>query len=263
MPERYATVILMKKATRLRKETGDERFRYAHEIRLDLNSIVTKYLSRPLRMLFTEPTVIAIAIYASFVYALLYMSLEWVPIIFEELRDWGPIVGTIPFVSLLNGIIAALGMNLGNQHYYHRVCERNGGKAIPEARLPPMMIGSFLFSGGLFWLAWTATPQHHWILPCFALGFIGAGFSSIFQQCMNVLIDSYATYAASAVAANTILRSFLAAGLSFAVQPMRQNLGVPVSLSVLGAIAAACLPLPFLLSIYGARLRRHSHFASK
>ena len=52
-------------------------------------------------MLFTEPMVTAIAIYASFVYGLLYMTLEMFPIVYVEERHWGLVVSTLPFLGLL------------------------------------------------------------------------------------------------------------------------------------------------------------------
>jgi multidrug resistance protein len=261
LPESYAPVLLKRKAQRLRKDTG-KAFHHPHEeIKLDVRSILTKHLARPLRMLITEPMITVIAVYASFVYAILYMSLEWLPIVFEDIRGYGPIVSTLPFLGLFIGIVVALAINLGNQVYYHKAVAKNNGKAVPEARLPPMMIGSVLFAGGLFWFGWTSSPKYHWILPTFALGFVGAGFSCIFQQCINVLVDSYSVYAASAVSANTILRSVLAAGLPFAVTPMYTSLGVPVSFSILGALAGIAIPVPFIFAKYGARLRARSSFS--
>ncbi|UZJ53743.1 hypothetical protein CBS101457_003063 [Exobasidium rhododendri] len=263
LPEVYAPVLLKRKAQKLRKETGNSKYHHPHEeLKLDFRSIVTKHFSRPLRMLFFEPIVTVVALYASFVYAILYMSLEWVPIVFEDVRGWHPIVASLPFIALFIGVLAAMGLNLGSQPYYHRAVEANGGKAVPEARLPPIMIGSFFFCGGLFWFGWTSPAHYHWILPCFGLLFIGLGFSSIFQQCINFLVDSYPTYAASATSANTILRSLLAAGLPLAVQPMYRALGVPVSLSILGAFAGVAIPLPFIFKRYGAAIRSRSSFAT-
>lgn len=57
---------------------------------------------------------------------------------------------------------------------------------------------------------WTAAPRYHWAIPTVATVFIGAGFNVIFQQCINFLVDTYALYAASAVSANTVLRSLMA-----------------------------------------------------
>lgn len=87
MPELYGPVLLKRKAQRMRKETGDNRYWHPQEYeRMKPSNILTKYFSRPLRMLTTEPMVACIAVYASFVYGLLYMTLEVFPIVFLEER---------------------------------------------------------------------------------------------------------------------------------------------------------------------------------
>ena len=93
-------------------------------------------------MLVTEPIVACIALYASFVYALLYLTLEVFPIVFQENRGYSILVGSLPFLGLFLGVLAAIGLNLANQPYLFRKLEASGGKAVPEARLPPMMVGS-------------------------------------------------------------------------------------------------------------------------
>lgn len=118
-----------------------------------------------------------------------------------------------------------------------------------------------LFAIGLFWFGWTAAPRFHWIIPTIAAGFIGAGFNIIFQQCINFLVDTYTLYAASAVSANTFLRSVLAAGLPLAAMPMFHNLGVAPAMSILGAVATIAIPVPFLFMKYGLALRKRSNFA--
>jgi hypothetical protein len=99
------------------------------------------------------------------------------------------------------------------------------------------------------------------IVPVIATVFIGAGFNIIFQQCINFLVDTYALYAASAVSANTILRSFLAAGFPLVAKPMFHNLGVGPAMSILGGVAAIAIPVPFLFMWYGLTLRKMSKFA--
>ncbi len=94
-----------------------------------------------------------------------------------------------------------------------------------------------------------------------ALAFIGAGFNAIFQQCLNFLVDTYGQYAASATAANTFLRSVLAAGLPVATQPMLTAMGTGPALSMLGAVATLLIPVPFIFMKYGKQLRKRSHFA--
>ena len=212
-------------------------------------------------MLFTEPMVACIAIYASFVFALLYMTLEFFPIVYADRRGWSPVVSTLPFVGLFVGVVSAVGVNLANQPRYQRAVDANGGKPVPEARLPPMAIGAVLFVIGLFLFGWTALPPVPWPVSVVAAGFIGAGFNIIFQQCINFLVDTYRLYAASAVSANTFLRSIMAAGLPLAARPMFDNLGVGPAMSILGGIAVVALPVPFLFMKYGLRLRKLSKFA--
>jgi MFS family permease len=262
LPELYAPVILKRKAQRLRKETGNQALYHPHErIKLSPRTIVTKHFSRPLIMLLTEPMVTAIALYASFVFAILYLTLEVFPIVFEEHRGWSPVVGSLPFGALFIGVCAAIFINLANQPRYARISDAAKGKPVPEARLAPMAVGGFLFAIGLFWFGWTATPSILWVSPVFAAAFIGAGFNVIFQQCINFLVDTYGLYAASAVSANTFLRSVMAAGFPLAAPPMFHNLGVGPAMSILGGVATIAIPVPFIFMKYGLTLRKKSKFA--
>lgn len=262
-PEVYGPVLLKKKAQQLRKDTGNHAYYHPHEeIKLDFKSIVTKQLSRPLIMLTTEPMVTCIAFYASFVYAVLYMTLEVFPIVFEDVHHLGTILASCSFLGLFIGVLCALTINLGNQPRYIRAVRASGGKPVPEARLPPMALGGVIFTIGLFWFGWTGGYKSVSIAaPLIATIFIGAGFNSIFQQCINFLVDTYGLYAASATAANTFLRSLMACGLPLAARPMFSAIGVGPGMSVLGAVAALAIPVPFLFMKFGLRLRKKSRFA--
>lgn len=262
LPESYGPVLLKRRAASLRKSTGNSAYWHPHEkVKLDPKSIVTRHLARPLRMLFLEPMVTCIALYASFVYALLYMTLEVFPIVFAQTRHYSLVVSTLPFLGLFVGVCSSVLINLANQPRYMRIVDQNGGKPVPEARLPPMLIGGLLFAIGLFWFGWTAAPHFSWVLPTVAAGFIGAGFNVIFQQCINFLVDTYSLYAASAVSANTLLRSLLASAFPLVAKPMFNNLGVGPAMSILGGIACLALPVPLLFMRYGRRLRSMSKFA--
>ena len=152
MPELYPPVLLKRKAERLRKETGDNRYWHPHESqKIKLENVVSKYLSRPARMLLTEPMVTCMALYASFVYGVLYMTLVMFDIVYREMRQWGLVVSTLPFLGIMIGVIAAVFINLANQPQYSRAVEKNKGRAVPEARLPPMFVGGWLFVIGIFW----------------------------------------------------------------------------------------------------------------
>lgn len=121
-------------------------------------------------MLLTEPMVTCMALYASFVYSLIYLTLEVYPIVFSEIRHYRTVISTLPFLGIFVGVLFALVVNFANQWWYHRAVKNSGGKAVPEARLPAMVIGGIFFSTGLFWFGWTAAPRYHWALPVIAGG---------------------------------------------------------------------------------------------
>jgi len=263
LPECYAPYLLKLKAIRLRKETGNNQWHHPHEdIKVDPKSILTKHFTRPVYMLCTEPAVTCITLYAAFVFGILYMTLEFYPIVYREQRGWSPVAASLPFLAMFVGILFALVINLGNQPFYIRAVEKAGGKPVPEARCPPMFIGGILFAIGLFLFGWTANPSIPWPASVVGCAFIGAGMNVTFQACINFLVDTYRVYAASATSANTLMRSILAATLPLAGRAMIKNLGVGPSMSLLGGIAVLALPIPILFIKYGARLRAKSRFAT-
>lgn len=74
----------------------------------------------------------------------------------------------------------------------------------------------------------------------------------------SYLIDVYTIRGASAVAANTILRSVFAAALPLIARPMFNNLGVAWACTLLGCIAIVLAFIPFLFIKYGSFLRSKS-----
>ncbi|KIW11561.1 hypothetical protein PV08_10862 [Exophiala spinifera] len=172
LPETYHPVLLKQKARCLRKDTGDERYWHPHEAeKINVNNILIKYISRPARMLIMEPMVTCIAVYASFVYGLLFFQLESFPVVFGLIRKYSTVVSTLPFLGLFTGVLFALVINFANQPLYAKALSRNQGRAVPEARLPPMLAGGVLFSTGIFWFGWTADPGYSWVLPTIAAVF--------------------------------------------------------------------------------------------
>jgi len=57
---------------------------------------------------------------------------------------------------------------------------------------------------------WTARESVHWIVPVIGASLYLPGVYLIFQSIMTYIGTSYATFAASALAGNTLLRSVIA-----------------------------------------------------
>jgi hypothetical protein len=68
-------------------------------------------------------------------------------------------------------------------------------------------------------------------------------------------------YAASALAANTILRSGSGAAFPLFTNQMFHNLGIQWGATLVGCIALILAPIPFVFYRYGAWVRTKSKFA--
>lgn len=64
------------------------------------------------------------------------------------------------------------------------------GHAIPEERLPPMIVGSIILPISLFWFAWTSMPSISWVPSVLATAFLGMSCLVTFWQGMNYIIVS-------------------------------------------------------------------------
>jgi hypothetical protein len=70
------------------------------------------------------------------------------------------------------------------------------------------------------------------------------------------IVDAYPQYAASGLAAFSVLRNVIAAFLPLAGPDMYASLGVGWGTSVLGFIAIILIPVPVLIYNYGGLLRK-------
>ena len=255
LDESYPPVLLVAKARRLRHESGNWALHAPHEEwDVTFKDLAHRYLVRPFQMLAT-PICFLVAVYASFVYGILYANLAAFPIAFEEERGWNLVVGALPFLAILIGVLLGAAANVLNQRFYLRRFAANNRRPVPEARLPPMMVGSVFFSAGLFVFGWTSNRTITWVAPCIGAVLLGFGFFTIFQAALNYLIDTFQRHSASAIAANTFLRSVFAGAFPLFINPMFHNLGIGWAASIFGFISIALIPIPYLFYVFGKRIR--------
>jgi hypothetical protein len=161
------------------------------------------------------------------------------------------------------GIGAGMAIATAASPYINRVyalyVKKLGGPK-PEARLPHLVLLSWLVPLGLFWFAWTANPSIHWA-SCILAGIpFGIGFVALSLGITSYLIDCYGKYAASALAANAILRSLFGAVFPLFSRQMYNKLGAAWATSILGFMSVALAPLPFVFYYFGPRIRARSTF---
>ncbi|KAF8002683.1 hypothetical protein OXX80_002823 [Metschnikowia pulcherrima] len=264
LQETHHGIILVRKAEILRRRTGNWGISAPHEeISLSLKEIAEKNITRPLKMLFTEPILFLISLYNAFIYGLLYLFLTAVPLIFEGEYRFSMGVAELPYLSMLIGVFIGGTIGILMEKRFVRKLEANGGKPIPEERLPPMMVGSIVFTIGLFWLGWSGSyPQKvHWIVPTIGAAPIGMGLILLFLPSLNYIIDCYLFFAASALAGNTFLRSSFGAAFPLFARQMFEGMQIKWAATLLGCFSAAMIPVPILFYTFGKKIRSSSKYA--
>ena len=263
LEETYPPVVLVSKAAELRRRTRNWGIHAKQEeIEVNANELITKNFSRPLRLLVTEPIVLLITIYMAFIYGLLYLFLTAYPIVFQEIHGMNPGVGGLPYFGMVFGMFLAGLFIVLTQGSWQRKLVANNGVVVPEWRLPPVIVGGVAFAGGLFWFGWSGYRSDiHWIVPTLSGLLTGFGLLSIFLQSLNYLVDAYLMFAASAIAANTFLRSLFGAIFPLFATYMFNALHVNWSGTLLGAVAVVMIPIPVVFWKYGAKIREKSAFA--
>lgn len=265
VPETYAPVLLRRRAERLSKISGKV---YQSKLEIDQGKISLKEsfkiaLSRPWILLFREPIVFLLSLYMAIVYGTLYMLFAAYPIVFQGVRGWNQGVASLPFLGIMVGMMLAVVYSIWDNKRYVKVEEKHNGFAPPEARLAPCLIASVTIPVGLFWFAWTNYPSIHWIVCIIAGAPFGFGMVLVFLSIMNYLIDAYTIFAASVLAANSVLRSLFGAAFPLFTTYMYQDLGIHWASSIPAFLAVACVPFPFLFYKYGPRIRKNCKYAAQ
>ncbi|KAJ4397944.1 MFS siderochrome iron transporter 1 [Didymella pomorum] len=266
VPETYAPVLLRKRAAALSKKTGQV-YKSKSDVEQGTKSIGSAFktaLTRPWVLLFREPIVLLLSIYMAVIYGTLYMLFGAFPIVFQQGRGWSQGIGGLAFIGVAVGMVAAVCYSIWDNKRYNKAIEASpSGIAAPEARLPPALVGSIAMPIGLFWFAWTNSPSIHWVVSIMAGAPFGFGMVLVFLSIMNYLIDAYLIYAASVLAANSVLRSLFGAAFPLFTSNMYADLGIHWASSIPAFLALACVPFPFLFYKYGATIRQRCKFAAE
>lgn len=151
LEETHHSLILVKRAEELHRRTGNWGIYATHEeVKLSIKEIVRNNVTRPLKMLVTEPILFLASIYNGFVYAILYCCLTAIPIVFSGRYHFSRGVFELPYLSMLVGEIIGAGIVLAFDNKFQKIAAKTS-KLEPETKLQSLMIGGFAFVIGLFW----------------------------------------------------------------------------------------------------------------
>jgi MFS family permease len=261
--ETYAPFLLQQKLNRLTKETGNTSLHLAAPRKRPLAALGDA-LIRPSRMLATQPIVQVIALYMAYIFGLSALLIVSFPTIWTHVYHESVGVGGLNYLSLGVGTFVGIGLafRFGVKNYAQRK-ERNGGVGRPEWRLPLMFIGSAVTPIGLLWFGWSVEAKAHWIVPNLGIVVFTAGMVLCLQGMQTYMLDTYATYAASGLAAAVVLRSLCGFAFPLFAPYMYERLGYGWGTSLLALISVVIgVPAPLVFWRWGESLRRASKYAT-
>ncbi|KAM0749464.1 MFS general substrate transporter [Meredithblackwellia eburnea MCA 4105] len=261
LPETFVPYLLYQEAKRVRKETGDERFHAALEKKNEtMRDVLNRTVLKPFIMIAEEPLLLVVTVYMSFVYGLIYLMFEAVPIIFVQGHGLNAGEAGLVFLALLSGGVIGVVTYIFyfNKKYTRKLVASKPKPVAPEERLEPMLWAAPFLAISFFWIGWTSYPSISIASPILAIVMLGAAVLFIFLSCFNILIDTYLWNAASALAINTVCRSAFGAAFPLFATQMYNKLGTPGASSLLGGLAIVFIPAPFLMKKYGKKIRMMS-----
>ncbi len=217
--------------------------------------MLRRAIVRPLKLLFLSPIVLLVSLYGGVMFGLIFLLFTTFPQIFQGIYHFDAGISGLAYLGL------GTGMGLGLVLFYllsdKLLGQKKGGAvAEPEQRLILMKWFGPITPLGCFMYGWTAYYHVHWIAPIIGTFIVGLGALFVVIPGQIYLVDCYgAQAAASALAANLLVRSPFGAFMDLAATPLYDKLGMGWGNSVLGFITLAFTPVPWLFYHYGKQLR--------
>ena len=170
--ETYAPTILGRKAQVLREKTGDDNLRTEWDVKSESSGRRMRLaLTRPWRLLGTQPIVQVLALYQAYNYGLLYLFISSFPGLWTGRYGFRPGVAGLNYLAISETPLSELRSNavlttvvigclastqicgpLNDKLYMYLKRRYHYDDGTPEFRIPLMGIGALLTPAGLLWV---------------------------------------------------------------------------------------------------------------
>lgn len=235
------------------------------EERATLWRMIAISLYRPMHMLITEPVVFWFSLWISFSWAILYLQFDALPLVYQTVYDFDLAQSGAVFAAASVGSILSTVLSIYQEkmaiHYSRWL--RVKLQTTPEGRLYFTGLTAILMPAGIFWFGFSAHRTVPWIVPTLGVTAITMGIFSIFLATFNYSADVYLIYASSALAAQGLCRNLLAGAFPLITDQMFRNMGYRPATAMLGAIGLALTLVPWVLILFGPRIRARSRIARR
>jgi multidrug resistance protein len=157
VPETYHPVLLRVKARKLRKETGNDKWKAPMEkMNKSIPKTIALSLLRPAQLLIFEPMCTNLCLFSAILLGILYLFFGAFPLVFQGNHGFTLSQTGLSFLGIFVGMVLASTMDpIWHRNYERLIKQREEatgeiGGSEPEYRLPPAILGAGLVPIGLF-----------------------------------------------------------------------------------------------------------------
>ncbi|KAK3317600.1 major facilitator superfamily domain-containing protein [Cercophora scortea] len=262
LPESSSGILLRRKATLLRVQTGNWALHSkSEEVTLDTRALAYReYFTKPIQMFAAEPLLVFMTIYVALTCGTFYLALQIIPRVFQQ-RGWLPSTASLPLIAVVLGVLTSGGLfTVFTMTWYRKRTLRREGLRRPEDRLLPMLSGAVILPASLLWFGWSMnTHSAAQVMACY---FAGAGLTLTLVSGPVYIADVYDSHRNSALAGHFVVCCLVTAAFPLWAGPLYASLGVQWASSVLAFVFLAMIPVLGFFVLYGARVRSRSRYTS-
>ncbi len=183
MPETSASNILLRRAERLRKLTGNPNMKSQGEIdqgQTSFAKVVAESMWRPIEIFLKDPAVTFTNIYTSLIYGELrplfstarhltragiyYSFFEAFPLVYIGVYGFNIGELSIVYLCIVVGCVIGICIYVPYVYFYLEPDIKKNGLRAQESRLVPALFATTLLPAGMFWFGWTSGGDIHWIV---------------------------------------------------------------------------------------------------
>lgn len=157
MPETSASTILLRRAQRLRKLTGDANLKSQSEIdqgAQTFRQIAFEALWKPIEICIKDPAVLFTNIYTAYIYGVYYSFFEVFPLVYVGIYGFNLGELGLPFLTIIVGCVIGLTIYFAYNWWYLEPDIKANGLRAQEHRLVPALFAVTLLPAGMFWFGW-------------------------------------------------------------------------------------------------------------
>jgi MFS family permease len=192
------------------------------------------------------------SILLGFIFGVFYLLLSTIAMTFQVRYHFSQLASSLVYLGLGVGMLfglAVFGYIHGTlpKHFKH--------PSKPEIQLLPMIVGAPLASIGLLIFGWAVEKEVHWMVAVLGMSIFSMSLVGFMFPMSTYLVSVFKFYAASALAATSIMRMLSGALIPLCADRLYHRFGDGWGNTLLAGLALCLTPVPWFFYKKGEYLR--------